>query len=185
MSRRGRTRPHRLRRGHGVGEGNVMGTTSNDWRAGLVGWSLRGAGAALGLWFVALLTATVASAQTADLAVTQSSTPNPAMAGGVVNVTITVTNNGPSAASDVAMVDLFPPDNFAILPVGAPAGWTCTPGTNLLECTIPTLAAGASATFLPSFRSSAETPSGAVLVNDAIITSTTVDPNPANNLASM
>jgi uncharacterized repeat protein (TIGR01451 family) len=38
---------------------------------------------------------------------------------------------------------------------------------------------------LPRQLQAPETPSGAVLINDAIVTSTMVDPNPANNLASL
>src|SRR5689334_6876392 len=85
----------------GMGGENVMGAISKDRRAWLVGWVLRGAGAAVGLLIVALLTATVASAQTADVAVTLTATPNSVTAGTFISVAITVTNNGPSAASDV------------------------------------------------------------------------------------
>jgi hypothetical protein len=107
---------------------------------------LRGGVTALGLLFVALLTATVASAQTADLAVTQTSAPNPVAATSLVSVAITVTNNGPSTANNVAMVYLFPPDTGSMGGGTKPAGWTCVLGFNALECTIPTLAAGALAT---------------------------------------
>src|SRR5207249_10500917 len=87
----------------GAGKENSMRIMGSRWQADPRALTLRVTGTALELLLVALLTATVASAQTADLAVTQSSTPNPAMAGDVVNVTITVTNNGPSAATDGAM----------------------------------------------------------------------------------
>jgi uncharacterized repeat protein (TIGR01451 family)/MYXO-CTERM domain-containing protein len=152
-------------------------------RVALVGLMLRSAGTALGLLFVALLTAAAASAQTADLAITPTAEPNPVSAGGTVNVAITVTNNGPSAANNVAMVYLFPPDTDPIGTGSTPAGWTCGLGFITLQCTTPSLAAGASANFNPTFRPVGQTPAGLVLVGHAIITSTTVDPNPANNLA--
>jgi uncharacterized repeat protein (TIGR01451 family) len=84
------------------------------------------------------------------------------------------------------MVNYFPPDTGGGGGGSNPAGWSCSrlnlPGS--LQCTIPTLPAGASADFHTSFQSSTQTPSGAVR-NDAIVTSTTVDPDPANNLASL
>jgi uncharacterized repeat protein (TIGR01451 family) len=83
------------------------------------------------------------------------------------------------------MVNVFPPDTGGGGGGSNPAGWTCSlniPGS--MQCTIPTLAAGASAVFHLPFQSSTQTPSGAVR-NDAIVTSTTIDPDPANNLASL
>src|SRR5215213_7899333 len=114
----------------------------------LMDLALRGSLTALGLLCVALLTATAASAQqsqSGDLSVVGSVGPNPVAAGATVAVSITVTNNGPDAASTVAMVYLFPPDTGGIGPGSTPAGWTCSLGVNSLQCTIPTLAASASA----------------------------------------
>jgi uncharacterized repeat protein (TIGR01451 family) len=152
-----------------------MSTTVSIWRVDLAGRALRGAAVALGLLVVALLTATGANAQTADLAVTQVSPFSP----------VTVTNNGPSAAANVALVNIFPP-NTEIVDIGpTPAGWQCGISARTTECKIPILAAGATATFQPKYVSYSATPSGTVLIDDAIITSNTVDPNPANNLASL
>jgi uncharacterized repeat protein (TIGR01451 family) len=155
------------------------------WPVDLRGLTLRATGMALGLVFGALLTASAASAQTADLAVRLATATNTFNAGDTVNLTITVTNHGPSAATNVAMVNFFPPDTSGGGGGSQPAGWSCSlniPGS--LQCTIPTLAAGTSADFDTSFQSSTQTPSGAVR-NDAIVTSTTVDPDPANNLAPL
>src|SRR6185436_1138165 len=94
----------RYRRSH---RGWTVDSEARGLSARLTRWALRSASAAIGALLLAVLTAAAAGAQTADLAVTQNSTPNPAAAGDLVNVTITVTNNGPSAASNVAMVDLL------------------------------------------------------------------------------
>jgi uncharacterized repeat protein (TIGR01451 family) len=150
--------------------------------------ALRAMGIALGLLFGALLTATAASAQTADLTIRIDTATGTFNAGDTVNLTITVTNHGPSAVTDVAMVNIFPPDTSGAGGGSNPAGWTCSlniPGS--MQCTNTTmtpLGAGESAVFHLPFHSSTQTPSGAVR-NDAIVTSTTVDPNPANNLASL
>jgi uncharacterized repeat protein (TIGR01451 family) len=163
-----------------------MSTRVGVWRVDLAGWGLRSAAVAIGLLVVVLFTATAASAQTADLAVTQTAAPNPVAAGlgTPVNVAVTVTNNGPSAANNVAMVYLFPPDTGFAGSGSTPAGWACASGSNSLRCTILTLPASASANFNPTFAAAGQTPAGVVLVADAVITSTTPDPNPANNLAT-
>ena len=71
-----------------------MSTTVGVWRVALAGRVLRGVAMALGLLCGALLTATVASAQTADLAVTQAPVFSPVVAGSAVSLSITVRNNG-------------------------------------------------------------------------------------------
>src|SRR4051794_19226205 len=105
-----------------------MSPAAGDGRASLGRLVLRGAAAALGVLCLAALTAAAASAQTADLAITQTTAPNPAASGDTVTATITVSNNGPGAASNVAMVYLFPPDKSAIRSGIVPAGWTCPLG---------------------------------------------------------
>jgi uncharacterized repeat protein (TIGR01451 family) len=146
---------------------------------------LRSAATALGLLVVVVVTATAASAQSADLSITQLSSPDPVAAGGKVTATITVTNNGPDAATNVALVNLFPPNSN--LSANAIPGWTCEFAgiTIYFQCTIPSLAAGTSTIFNASYTSSNQTPSGEVLINTPIITSTTLDPNPSNNVASV
>jgi uncharacterized repeat protein (TIGR01451 family) len=158
---------------------------ANRLRVRLTRLVLRGASAMIGLLCLAVLTGAAASAQTADLAVTQDPLFSPVAAGSTVSYTIRVRNDGPSAATNVVMVLLYPPDIDTSSGGSVPADWTCGFGSSSVECTIPTLAAGASAIFQRSVTVSANTPSGAVLVDDAIITSTTVDPNLANNLASL
>src|SRR5262245_36407130 len=78
-----------------------MGATSNDWRALLAGWSLRRAGVALALWFIALPTATAASAQSAALVVAEMVSPDPMNAANfLVNSTLDEPRN-PAAPAGV------------------------------------------------------------------------------------
>lgn len=108
---------------------------------------MRGAVAVLGMVLLMLGSAMAASAQPADLSVTVSDTPDPVAAAGTITYTITVTNNGPSAATNVALVNAFPPDFSAQATGVSLAGWTCGVGFNAMQCTIPSLAAGATAVF--------------------------------------
>src|SRR5215218_2953416 len=104
--------------------GSPMNATSASWRACVVGLTLRSAGTALGLLFVALLTATVASAQ-ADLAVTKTDILDPVVAGANLTYTITVTNAGPNNAQSVQLTDPVPAST-TFVSFTAPPGWTIT-----------------------------------------------------------
>src|SRR3569623_385118 len=71
----------------------------------------------------------------------------------------------------------------------APAGWACTTpsagASGPVICTVPSLAAGASATFtLTVALTDCAAPNGASLVAAANVTSTTAAPNPASHTAA-
>lgn len=60
----------------------------------------------------------------ADLAITQTVNPSPAVSGAALTYTVTVTNNGPSTAGFVSgRID--PPVQLANATCTAPAGWSC------------------------------------------------------------
>ncbi|HXA77782.1 MAG TPA: hypothetical protein VNV41_11690, partial [Candidatus Acidoferrales bacterium] len=78
----------------------------------------------------------VGAANTANLAITNVGTPNPVLAGNNITYTVTITNNGPAAASNPVLTDTFsctlpPPTGgqSACLTVTSttplPGGWTC------------------------------------------------------------
>ncbi|HVR40861.1 MAG TPA: IPTL-CTERM sorting domain-containing protein [Thermoanaerobaculia bacterium] len=82
----------------------------------------------------------------ADLSVTKTGPAN-ASTGTIISYTITVTNGGPNAAINVSLSDTLPAGTtFASL--SSPGGWSCTTpapnGTGTVNCTILSLAAGAS-----------------------------------------
>ena len=114
----------------------------------------------------------------ADLRVTKTATPDPVVAGESVTWTITVFNDGPSAAAGVTVTDDLP---AGLENVVVPAG--CT-GTATVTCTIGTIAPGASATVTITADVLPGGEAGPRLVNTATATSTTPDPTASNNTAT-
>jgi uncharacterized repeat protein (TIGR01451 family) len=129
--------------------------------------------------------ATVVS--TADLSVTNAASPNPVAAGGNINYTQLVTNNGPSAADNATLVEAVPA-NTTFVSVAAPAGWSCvTPasgGTGNVVCTDLSMAGGTAATFSMIVKVNSGTANGTVITDTATVSSSVTDPNSTNNTAS-
>lgn len=120
-------------------------------------------------------------ASSADVAVTKSG-PATAVQNQDVAYTIGVTNNGPSDAQSVSLTDTIPPQaTFVSMVQNTGPAFNCS-GTTTVTCSIATLAAGASATFTLTVHTTASVSGG--MVNTANVSSTTSDPNPANNSAS-
>ena len=129
---------------------------------------------------------TVAGFATADLSITKSDTPDPVTAGSNLTYTVTLTNNGPDAATTAGWSDVLPTGTtFVSLP--AVAGWSCTTpavgAAGTVNCTNPSFAVG-TATFTLTVAVAPTVASGTVLSNTANVTSTTGDPNGANNSAT-
>ena len=61
-----------------------------------------------------------------DVSVSMSASPNPVAAGGTLLYTITVTNNGPDAATNVSLSDVLPAGT-TFHSLAAPTGWNATP----------------------------------------------------------
>jgi len=118
----------------------------------------------------------------ADLSVTKSSSPTTVNAGGTVQYPVTVTNNGPSAATGVSMVDTLP-TGVSFVSAAAPPGASCANSGQQVTCTSATLANGAPSTFTVTATVGAALPAGAV-VNSATVSSSTSDDVTTNNSAS-
>jgi uncharacterized repeat protein (TIGR01451 family) len=124
-------------------------------------------------------TATVSTPVTAsaDLALTETVAPNPVLLGGSnLTYSLTITNNGPSPATNVVLTDTLPAG--ATLIGATPSQGTCT--SPLATCAIGNLASGASATVLVVLKPNAT----GTVTNSATVTANENDPNPANNSAS-
>jgi uncharacterized repeat protein (TIGR01451 family) len=79
-----------------------------------------------------------------DLAVTKNDTPDPATLNGQITYTMVVTNNGPDTATGVTAADPLPAGT-SFVSVSTTQG-TCANNAGLIQCSIGTLAKGASAT---------------------------------------
>jgi len=125
-------------------------------------------------------------APSTDLQITKTDSPDPVAAGANLTYTITLTNISAVAATTVAVDDNVP-TGTTFVSLLTPAGWTCTApafgATGAISCTVPALAANASAIFTLVVAVPASTASGTVLSNTASATSATTDSNPANNTA--
>jgi uncharacterized repeat protein (TIGR01451 family) len=126
---------------------------------------------------------TNAVASSADVSITKAVAPTSANAGGHVTYTLTVKNAGPSDAQSVTVTD--PRVTGLTATSAASSRGTCSidGATNNVSCPVGLLSPGSSATVTvqadvdPTFTA-------ATLTNGATGSSTTPDPNPANNTAT-
>ena len=104
----------------------------------------------------------------------------------LINYTITLTNNGPGAATNVLLTEVPPPGTLAnsMTQNSGPVFTGAFNGVFFTEA-IANLAAGATATFTVQLTVTRSTLNGAVITNGVSVTSSTPDPNPANNTATV
>ncbi|OAI39757.1 hypothetical protein AYO38_07075 [bacterium SCGC AG-212-C10] len=115
-------------------------------------------------------TTTTTVTTSADLSATKTDAPDPVVAGSEITYSITVSNAGPSDAQNWNLADTLPAGTSLVSITqtsGPPAGGP--------------LPAGASATATLIVKVAANVPSGTVLTNSVSPSSTTPDPNAANN----
>jgi len=124
----------------------------------------------------------------ADLALSKSVNPSPAISGQPVTFNIQVRNQGPSAAVNPRFVDNLP-TGFLVTGGTAPAGWTCTNsnGDATRSCALNgSLAVGAVADFtIASTVPASGTNSSGDVTNSATVSSDTPDANNADNTGSV
>ena len=118
----------------------------------------------------------------ADLAVTENPTPDPAQAGANMTYAIAVTNLGPNPALDAAWSDALP-SNVTFASVTGPAGWTCAlDAGSVVTCTGTCLLPNQPAVFTLVVEAS-PCQGNAPITNSVTVTSKTFDPVVANNSA--
>lgn len=123
----------------------------------------------------------------ADLAISQTATPGVSTPSGTLTFIDIITNNGLSTATAPVLTFVIP-TNTVYQSANAP-GYTCSGvaagGTGTLTCTAAAdLADAGTATITIALTVNAGTPLGTVISGTASVSSTTYDPNTANNSAT-
>ncbi|MHC9086687.1 SdrD B-like domain-containing protein [Luteimonas sp. RIT-PG2_3] len=123
----------------------------------------------------------------ADLTISKSANPSPAIAGEPVTFNVQVRNLGPSAATNPSWTDALP-QGFTVTGGNQPAGWTCTTsnGDATRGCSLAgDLAVGAIVNFTIQAMVPSNGPnSSGDVTNTATVTSQTPDAVPSNNSSS-
>ncbi|HKR63273.1 MAG TPA: DUF11 domain-containing protein, partial [Thermoanaerobaculia bacterium] len=122
-------------------------------------------------------TTTILAPVIADLAITKSSPAGNAAPGSLLSYTITLTNNGPDAASNVVVTDTLP-SSLIFRSITTPTGFSCTTGSTI-TCTAATMASGTTATFTLVVQVAANATGS--INNNATAASATQDNNSGNS----
>ncbi len=118
----------------------------------------------------------------ADLAITKTDDPDPVIAGDNLTYTLTVTNNGPSNATGVAVTDTLPPETS--FDSATPSQGSCSEAGGTVTCNLGDLAVNATATIEVVVVVDSSTADGTMLTNTAGVTGDQRDPDPSNNTAT-
>jgi uncharacterized repeat protein (TIGR01451 family) len=116
----------------------------------------------------------------ADLSIAKTG-PATVVAGGSMVYTLSVTNHGPSRASNVSVIDTLPPGVTLVSASGT--GWSCAHSASAsVTCTRPSLASGATA---PAITVVVTAPAKASsITNSASVSSATSDPSANDDSSS-
>lgn len=135
-----------------------------------------------------LAAAAGAHAQSADLVLNHTDSPDPGPANGVFTYTLRIDNNGPNAATGVTLADTTPPGSIFLsavpsagsCPVTPPVGQVAPAGGDTISCTLGNLPAtqpSSSVSVIVRLR----LPVAGVYTNKAQASSSTLDQNQDNN----
>lgn len=129
-----------------------------------------------------LLFSTSLAAQSADLSITKTDSPDPVTAGSEITYTITLVNAGPDPAANLFVTDGLPAQS-TFVSFSAPPGFSVTTpavgATGSVTASIPSFSG--LAVFTLVVRANPNLANGATLFNTVQTGSGTADPNPANN----
>jgi uncharacterized repeat protein (TIGR01451 family) len=119
----------------------------------------------------------------ADLAITKTDSPDPVITGNDLTYTVTVTNNGPDAATSVTVTDDLPPET-TFVSCASTGGGVCGGSGNNRTVTFPLLTSGQSETITFVANVNCSVADGTAISNTASVTSFTPDPDLGNNSAT-
>ena len=120
----------------------------------------------------------VASASSADMALTKSGSPNPVTQQSALTYTLVATNNGPATATSVLVQDVLPSSLYYSGAVSSQG--SCTEAGGTVSCQLGTMANGATATITILVYPQ----QSGTITNTATVSALQTDPNPNNNTAS-
>jgi uncharacterized repeat protein (TIGR01451 family) len=112
----------------------------------------------------------------ADLSITKTGPVDPLMGDSPLAYLIEVTNNGPSAATNIVVVDTLPASTTFDSAVGT--GWACAEVAGVVTCDLPALAAGPAA---PITLVVTTPRNNQILVNEALVAAAEPDPDSSND----
>ncbi len=129
-------------------------------------------------------TGSVSFRASSDLALTKTASHDPVTAGTNLTYNLEVKNNGPSTAANVVVKDSLPA--YVSVLTSTPSQGSCNGGVpgdaaQPMTCNLGALASGATATIVVVVRVSPSTPTGTVLINNAVASSDYDDPHNGNN----
>jgi uncharacterized repeat protein (TIGR01451 family) len=123
----------------------------------------------------------------ADLSVTKEDFPDPVLAGENVTYEVTISNEGPSRAVDVALTDNLPAETTFVQATISNGTGTCVPlevPPNRVVCDLNDLDPGEFVKVFIEAAVSPSVPDSTVITNDASVSAATPDGNSANDSAS-
>jgi len=121
----------------------------------------------------------------ANLSVTKGDSPDPVLAGNKITYTITVSNAGPSTAQNVMVTDTLPAGTTYVSGVDGNGNNICTlVQTDTVVCALGALNPATTKSVFLTVLVAPSVPNGTVLTNSVTVSSTTPDPNGANNTAT-
>jgi uncharacterized repeat protein (TIGR01451 family) len=121
------------------------------------------------------VTTTVNPLTSADLSITKTDSPDPVLVVDNLTYTITVTNNGPSPATDVTVTDTLP-GSVTFVSATPSQGTPCT-GTSTVSCNLGTVTNGANATVMIVVKPNTE----GLISNTATVAGNETDPVSGND----
>ena len=128
---------------------------------------------------------------TADLVIDKRVDPTSVVAGATLTYTVQILNKGPSAATNVVVVDTLPlglqiVDGGIVAPAGAACGTTQgAAGNTVVTCNLSDLAVTADASITIVAKVDPTLPAGSVLFNQATVASAEFDPAMGDNISSV
>ncbi len=115
----------------------------------------------------------------ADLSIEKVAAAESVIAGEPISYTVTVTNDGPSDAQNVEVLDTLPTSLHTI--AATSADFTCSVSGQLVDCDLATLADGATAEITITAVVDEDSADDSTISNTAMVSSATDDPDEDNN----